>query len=120
MIILSKVFTFKGCLKKGRNTVPAKTEVLYFPNLLERMRNVILVSPLYLPPDRLVARLNILKLLSKSESKIIFGSDLFSSSVTFESRVLFSANLRARLRLVKVFLGGQTVTRGKGRSVMGR
>ena len=53
------------------------------------------------------------KLSSKLESKIISGSCRVSSSVTSESRVQFSTALRARLRLVKVFLGGQTVTRGR-------
>ena len=103
--------------------MPARAEVLYItaiPELLEGTRKLMLVSPLYQPLDRLVARLNFSKLSSKSESNMISGSHRVSSFFSFESRLLFWTALRARLRLVKVFLGGQTVTRGKGRSVMGQ
>ena len=107
-------------MKNGEGTVPARAEMLYiidislsFSDLLEGTRNVILVFPLYQAPDRLVERLNVSKLASKLESKIISGRDRVSSSLPFEARVLFFTIISARLKVVKVFF---TTREGKVRN----
>ena len=66
------------------------------------------VSPLYQPRQTGVVREKMENFSSKSESKIIEGRISVILFFVSLSRVLFSMIFMSRLRLVKVFLGGQT------------